>query len=223
MGKTWHPRIEGLGSGDSSRLIHSVLGLKDDYVFLGTLNHLYRSTIGGEDRWIEKINFVGKEDWKYINPNVFLVIDDKIFVGTNNIGVWVSTDNGESWYERNNGLSFSAVFDLQNYDGYIYAATFGGGVCHSSNFGETWERITPKENLNLSRINRVYEEGNIVLASSADHAGNFISKDFGKTWWLEPYSLQNNLNYHVCSFLKLDEYLYAMFFTMVFIVSNGII
>ena len=39
-----------------------------------------------------------------------------------------------------------------------------------------------------------------------------ISTDFGKTWTLEPYSLQTKLHNQVCSFLKLDEYLYAMFY-----------
>jgi len=212
MGKTWHSRIEGFGSGDSSKMIQSVLAIKDSFVFVGAFGFgILRSSINGNDDWIRKNNFVGLESWKKIIPKTILTIGDKIFVGCNNNGIWVSTDNGENWYSRNNGLSFSAVFDLQYFDGYMYAGTFGGGVCRSSNFGETWERITPEENLNLSRILRVYTEGNVIITSSADNSGNFISKDFGKTWTLEPYSLQKKLIYQMCSLLKLDEYLYAMF------------
>ncbi len=213
MGKTWHSRIEGFGSGDSSRMIQSVLAIKDSFVFVGAFGFgIFRSSINGNDDWIRKNNFVGLESWKKIIPKTILTIGDKIFVGCNNNGIWVSTDNGESWYSRNNGLSFSAVFDLQYFDGFMYAGTFGGGVCRSSNFGETWERITPEEILNLSRILRVYAEGNVIITSSADNSGNFISKDFGGSWFLEPYCLQKKLKNQMCSLLKLDEYLYAMFY-----------
>lgn len=212
MGKTWHPRIEGLGSGDSSKLIHSVLAVKDSFAFLGTLKGIMRSSINGNDNWVYINNFVGLEEWKTrVIPKTFLIIDDKIFVGTISDGIWVSTDNGESWYKRNNGLSFMAVYDLQYFDGYMYAGTFGGGVCRSSNYGETWERISPKELPGLNRINRVYAEGNVILASSADNFGNYISKNFGKTWSAEPYSIQQYLTTNICSFLRLNEYLYAMF------------
>jgi len=56
-----------------------------------------------------------------------------IFAATANRGVFLSTDNGNTWREVNTGLRSIDVRSLAlNSTGHIYAGTFGGGVYRSS-------------------------------------------------------------------------------------------
>lgn len=56
---------------------------------------------------------------------------NKIFVGTYNYGVYLSTDNGSSWQELNNGLFGLGGYSISDFiirGEYLYAGTYGAGV-----------------------------------------------------------------------------------------------
>src|SRR5205085_3031943 len=71
--------------------------------------------------------------------------DGTVFVGTEDQGVFVSTDRGTSWRAMNEGLanlSVNALWVSPRYasDRTVYAGTAGSGVFRSRNGGRTWEQ-----------------------------------------------------------------------------------
>ncbi|NUN09313.1 MAG: T9SS type A sorting domain-containing protein [Ignavibacteriaceae bacterium] len=60
--------------------------------------------------------------------------DGHIFAATNGNGVYLSTDNGDSWKQINDGLETGYTLSLAiNSGGYIFTGTKGGGVYKSIN------------------------------------------------------------------------------------------
>jgi photosystem II stability/assembly factor-like uncharacterized protein len=90
------------------------------------------------------------------NPNDenyrVLLLDNYIFVCTKNSGILRSSDNGETWEQKNNGISFEGVVitRLKSYKGILFAGTGYKGLptpnaqlCLylSTDLGETWKKI----------------------------------------------------------------------------------
>ena len=77
-----------------------------------------------------------------------------IFAGTNNnLGIYLSTNNGGLWTAVNNGLTDLFITGLAISGSNIYAATQSAGVFLSTNNGGLWTAInTGLTNLNTSTI-----------------------------------------------------------------------
>ena len=57
-------------------------------------------------------------------------------------GVFRSTDDGNTWIERNNGLIATDVRAIAiNPSNDIFAGTYGMGMFRSSDSGQNWEKI----------------------------------------------------------------------------------
>jgi hypothetical protein len=103
-------------------------------------------------------------------------------------GVILSTDNGASWTEVNNGLTNTRVYSLAvglNEAGgtILFAGTWGGGVFRSTDDGTSWTAVS--NGLTDGRIpclvidaNRV--SGRALFAGTG--AGVFLSTDDGTVW-----------------------------------------
>jgi photosystem II stability/assembly factor-like uncharacterized protein len=68
-----------------------------------------------------------------------------MYSGSNNLGVYKTTNGGTSWTAMNTGLTSTAVQALaisQNNPQYLYAGTAaGGGVYKTTNGGANWTQI----------------------------------------------------------------------------------
>jgi photosystem II stability/assembly factor-like uncharacterized protein len=65
-----------------------------------------------------------------------------IFAGTDTNGIYRSTDNGVSFMQINNGLTFRYVRSIViNSSGVIFAATHVGGVFRSIDNGDNWSQV----------------------------------------------------------------------------------
>ena len=81
--------------------------------------------------------------------------DGDIFAGTYfGNGVFRSTDNGSTWFEKNNGLIATEVRTIATYvpirpiahpktnvSDFIFAGTYGLGMFRSSDNGQNWQKI----------------------------------------------------------------------------------
>jgi len=100
--------------------------VEENNIYAGTDSLIYISNDYGKT-WYSS----GK-----INKNVDFIsaiikYQDKIFIGTYNYGVYLSTDNGSSWQEFNNGLYGLGGYSISDFiirDENLYAGTYGAGV-----------------------------------------------------------------------------------------------
>ncbi|MCB2204144.1 hypothetical protein KQI65_05295 [bacterium] len=105
-------------------------------------------------------------------------------------GIWVSTDGGRSWTNRNEGLRFPsvkcAVFDPRDRSTLLIGTRITG-VMRSSDLGKTWEFASGGlTNLNINALLFDPRQPDRVYAGAEN--GSFISDSRGKTW--QPFSIR---------------------------------
>ena len=113
-----------------------------------------------------------------ISISSLVTINDKIYAGTVTDGLYVSSNNGDTWIPRNTGIESLEVTDIMSYQGYLYVATFGHGVFRSIDEGVTW---IPSSNNNNAFIESLVAKDNYLFAGTSSD-GVYRSSDFGDTW-----------------------------------------
>lgn len=106
------------------------------------------------------------------------VNSNNIFAMTADNGVFLSTDNGESWTAVNNGLSFYNGTALVVSGNNIFAGFLGEGIYLSNNNGTSWKSID--SGLTNKNIVALAISGNNIYAGI--DGGVFISTDYGISW-----------------------------------------
>ena len=60
-------------------------------------------------------------------PYCIALQDSLAFIGTNTYGVYKSSNQGNNWFEVNNGLGSTLIFDIIFKDNYVFAGTGNNG------------------------------------------------------------------------------------------------
>ncbi len=109
----------------------------------------------------------------HIGPNGWL------YAGTYDKGVYVSSDKGNSWVAKNNGLLNLQIFAFLNVQDTIFLGSLEG-VYRSNDLGNTWE---PSNNgLTDSYINSLAITKDRKLLVGTLYSGLFISTNYGRSW-----------------------------------------
>ena len=106
------------------------------------------------------------------------VMGTNLFAATYADGVFLSTNNGESWTAVNTGLTNMTVFSLAVMGSNIFAGTNGSGVFLSTNNGTSWAAI----NLGLSALqvtSLVFNDTNLFAGTGG---GVYRTTNNGKNW-----------------------------------------
>ncbi len=99
-----------------------------------------------------------------------------IYAGTWGLGVYMSSDNGTTWNEMNNGLNYNLIINsLAIHQNKLYAATFGGGVFKYDN--STWSKL----NIGYDFVWTIASNSNSLYAGTYGD-GLYRSIDNGNTW-----------------------------------------
>ncbi len=161
-------------SGPPGGQIHALAVNREEDIFAGTINGMYRSLDNGDT-------------WTPINNGLFvtsvnaLAINDAgdVFAGTSG-GVYRSTDNGDSWLLRASGLTDLFIQSLTaRPNGDIYAGTRSAGAFVSSNNGDTWTPVdTSLTSVDIRALTT--DIAGEVLAGTIN--GVFRSFNDGATW-----------------------------------------
>ena len=135
-----------------------------------TLLIIHFSILIANAQWVQMSNGMGT------NKNVWSLAasGDNIFAGTN-FGVYISTNNGESWSltSLNNQSGHVLLINENN----IYAGTFHG-VFKSINNGQNWVQI----GLNNRSIWALTIQGNNIFAGTDFGHGVYRSTNNGLSW-----------------------------------------
>ncbi|HEV8661355.1 MAG TPA: hypothetical protein VGS96_22355 [Thermoanaerobaculia bacterium] len=175
-GKTWTRRDAGLE--DSSIRAIAIDPNDADFVIVGGLGGVYRSTDGGET-W-EKISDQENVESLAIDPRTH----DRMYIGTWRQG-WRTDDGGQTWVRINNGMvldtdMFGITFDPNDPDN-IWVSTCGW-VYNTVNRGDQWTRY--RDGFNNRRVHDVEIdpcEPDTIYAGSV--GGLYRSDDRGKSWY----------------------------------------
>jgi photosystem II stability/assembly factor-like uncharacterized protein len=101
-----------------------------------------------------------------------------IFAGTNAGGVYLSTNNGQSWSSANSGLPIGGIGSISINGSMIFGAAFDNGVYLSTNNGTSWSAI----NSGLTRRIIWYLATKDSLMLAGTDQGIFLSNDNGSNW-----------------------------------------
>ena len=148
-------------------------------VFVATEDGLYRSLDGGE-RW----SLVGLE-----GEGVRCILQHPSrqqwwWAGTEERGVWRSTDGGTTWEASSRGLEHPTIYCLaaDSRSDLLIAGTHGGGTYRSADGGNRW--VPSSEGLTHPDVHSlaiVPSQPALVFAGTLG-GGLFASTDGGRTW-----------------------------------------
>jgi len=130
-------------------------------------------------------------DWEFLGlddkiiTNILISDSNHIFVAVEPRAVYKSTDSGNTWMQKSNGITATTGMALDiDSKGSIYLAALGG-VFKSVNGGEKWFRIA--QNLSdLEFIEVKVIPNDYVFVSNFD--GIHCSTDYGQTWITTDYT-----------------------------------
>ena len=128
-GYTWVEKNNGLQENQ----IHSItINPVNGYLFMNSSMGLFRSTDRGKS-WVKVTSdMVIRDILVTASGEIYLVMYAKIYY---------SSDNGNTWIEKNNDGLPSGCYILSlvlGKDGTLYAGTYSKGVCRSTDGGDTW-------------------------------------------------------------------------------------
>ncbi len=112
-------------------------------LYAGAAKGLCKTTVGGKDNWPT----VGLDTY---SPRAIVVGQqnpDVVYAGTHKVGVYRSSDAGQSWVEVNEGIHYRDIRAMLIHPGndqVVYAGTDGGGVYKTVNGGSFLERDKPR-------------------------------------------------------------------------------
>ena len=121
--------------------------------------------------------------------NVHKIINGKLVVGARN-GIYISSDMGNNWIPKNNGINFS-INEISYDNDKLYINSLGNGIFYSSDWGDSWAPIDIK-GLPYSDIGLYDVNNNEIWVSSMKeekigdftiyYGGLFTSTNLGENW-----------------------------------------
>lgn len=186
-GNNWSPK------GLSNLLISSIAINSDNKIFVGGLpnsalirNCLFSSTDDGNSWQVVNIPFYGNINSIKINSKGY------IYIATYGEGIYVSSDGGTNWTQKNNGLSSPWVQSLIiNSKNEIFAGTDGYGICMSSDNGDYWTQIG-FPSLGIVSLGVNSDDSIFVGTYNGGNYNFYISKEDGYHWQQVDSGLSNN-------------------------------
>jgi photosystem II stability/assembly factor-like uncharacterized protein len=184
---TWQHR----GWREYVRTFYTEQGL-DGTIWSACGNGVHRSTDGGKTWRVS----TGWEVTEVLKVKVDPSNPMRVFAATA-YGVIYSSDRGETWVDRNNGIKRKFTSDIcidRTNTSRVFVAT-ELGIFRSENSGATWEAVGPK-NMDIRTIVQHPGEPREFWAGTEDD-GLLLSTDSGLTWKQMNSGLEHNTVYAI--------------------------
>ena len=111
--------------------------------------------------------------------NSFVVNGNEIYSATKADGVFLSTNNGESWISVSNGLPSADVTSIAVNGNYLIAGVSGKGLYSSTDRGENWSAVSTA--LKFKYVLSLAVIGNTIYAGTTN-GGFYSTTDNGINW-----------------------------------------
>jgi len=147
----------------------------DSTIFIGTTHGLYKSTNNEKIFELQNNGLAG--------GNIFDIIfdDEKMYAGTYEEGILISSDYGEIWTGYDNQFRNSSIYRLGAINGNIFAGLYmPGGFWYTSDNGINWKNISASSGLSNTNIGCIKNDDKNIFVGT--WSGLFISSDNGLNW-----------------------------------------
>ncbi|MCE1164392.1 MAG: T9SS type A sorting domain-containing protein [Bacteroidetes bacterium] len=147
-----------------------------DYIYAGTDNGIFR-TVNTGTNWTETDNGI-------TNLNIYCLYarDSLVWAGTSGGGLYRSTDYGNHWTLKGNGIPSNLnKYRILTRDSCVVVSVLGGGIYVSTNNGENFvQRNSGIWNYGVTRIESIiFYENNLITCAG----GNiYLSTNMGVNW-----------------------------------------
>ena len=169
-GESWVPASKGLRVYEDNMLpTIFALAQERNTLYAGTGGDLFYSTNGG-DSWQQMTWFRGN-----MGVSAVTIIDDTLYIGKPEDGVFRSEDDGESWTPTNDGLIYRDIRRLVVSGRTLFAKT-PNGMFRLKAGNNSWTKLTAG-----SKITSFAVSADILYAATAD-GGLLRSTDAGDSW-----------------------------------------
>ena len=165
---------------------------------LGTLNYIYHSFDKGSTWEKDSVNFSVSLLFNLCTQSVYTFgnIDTTYLIGTD--GIYRTTNNGNTWIKKNNGLTASNVTTLcRNNLGHLFLqgnfVGTVGGLYRSTNNAENWESINAVGLPQFYDFYQLITDSNNILYGISDDV--YRSTDEGDNWTNFSDGLPGSINY----------------------------
>ena len=105
--------------------------------------------------------------------NCFTISGTNLFAGTNN-GIFLSTNEGNSWIKINNNSIDDYILALASKDTYLFACSGWSGVFRSTDNGTSWIEVLGPSNNTSFQAFAINDTNLFVGAASGNGGGVFI-------------------------------------------------
>jgi len=113
--------------------------------------------------------------------NCLLLKGANIYAGTRDAGIFLSSNNGTNWVQKNSGLTNYDVYSMTYSGSNIFAGTIGGGVFLSTNNGTNWKQMN--NGLTNSKVLALtFNFNGSIIFAGTDSGGVYSSTNNGTNW-----------------------------------------
>jgi photosystem II stability/assembly factor-like uncharacterized protein len=205
-GNLWEPLSNGFTNLDVK-----CLAKYGSDLFAGTNDGIYWLQTGSST-WLKTSNGIFA-----FNCSTMTNIQNKLFAGMDNVGIFLTSDHGSVWTSKNAGLNSNYIRAMEANNGVIFVGT-GVGMYRSETFGDTWEMPITGYPANPQPASLLSHDSIVYMGY---WGGLHKSCDNGITWFNTGSNLPNNPDVVSLSINQQNE-LFAVLYDMgVFMSTNN--
>lgn len=166
-------RVNAVPASDVASVI-----VRGTTIYAGTDSAIYISPDGGTT-WTRSATIPNSP----MLVDAIGVFDGKLFAGTGGKGVYMSSNNGQSWQALSQGLTGTGSTFISSFaerSGILYAATMGGGVFALQQ--NVWVQVGDLQNLQAGNVYSLLVKGDTLLAAAGGNGYVWILPPGATSW-----------------------------------------